>query len=188
MRRAWKRARIIRSALVLALGHERTDHRRSALGHKSTLAEKRAIESGLHVIYVATAQALDGGMEHRIKLHRERRPASWGLVESLLDLAKVLKEHAAPDVCLLVDCLTLWLSNMLFAGDAAKQAEAGQPVDCPCSGVKWRHWWKRCRSCRAGDHGFQRSRLASCRWRASRACLLTSRGGSISAWRQCVTR
>lgn len=98
---------------------------------KSTLAEKRAIESGLHVIYVATAQALDGEMEHRIKLHRERRPVSWGLVESPLDLAKVLKEHAAPDVCLLVDCLTLWLSNMLFAGNAAKQAEAGQPVDCP---------------------------------------------------------
>ena len=98
---------------------------------KSTLAEKRAIESGLHVIYVATAQALDGEMTHRSKLHRERRPASWGLVESPLGLAEVLRRNAAPDVCLLVDCLTLWLSNMLFAGAAAQQAEDGQPVDCP---------------------------------------------------------
>ena len=98
---------------------------------KSTLAEKRALESGLHVVYVATAQALDGEMAHRIALHRARRPASWGLVEAPLGLADTLRENAAPDVFLLVDCLTLWLSNMLFAGIAAKQAEAGEIVDCP---------------------------------------------------------
>ena len=97
---------------------------------KSTLAEKRALESGLQVIYVATAQALDGEMKHRIALHQARRPATWGLVESPLDLAATLKRHAAPGVCLLVDCLTLWLTNVLFAGEAARQAEAGQPVDC----------------------------------------------------------
>ena len=97
---------------------------------KSTLAEKRAIDSGLHVIYVATAQALDGEMKRRIALHQARRPASWGLVEASLDLAATLAQHAAPGVCLLVDCLTLWLSNMLFAGVAAKQAEAGEAVDC----------------------------------------------------------
>ena len=97
---------------------------------KSTLAEKRALESGLQVIYVATAQALDGEMKHRIALHQARRPATWGLVESPLDLAATLQRHAAPGVCLLVDCLTLWLTNVLFAGDAARQAEDGQPVDC----------------------------------------------------------
>ena len=98
---------------------------------KSVLAEKRALESGLRVIYVATAQALDGEMSQRIAHHRARRPAEWGLVESPLDLAVTLRQHAAPDVCLLVDCLTLWLTNVLFAGVAASQAEAGQPVDCP---------------------------------------------------------
>ena len=97
---------------------------------KSTLAEKRAVHSGLHVIYVATAQALDGEMERRIALHQARRPATWGLVEAPLGLAAMLSRHAAPGVCLLVDCLTLWLSNMLFAGVAAKQAEAGEAVDC----------------------------------------------------------
>jgi adenosylcobinamide kinase/adenosylcobinamide-phosphate guanylyltransferase len=98
---------------------------------KSTFAEKRAAESGLHVIYVATAQALDGEMQRRIEHHQARRPASWGLVESPLGLAAALQQHAATDVCLLVDCLTLWLTNALFAGEAAKQAEAGQAVDCP---------------------------------------------------------
>lgn len=98
---------------------------------KSSLAEARAAESGLRVVYVATAQALDGEMTRRIAHHRARRPATWGLVESPLDLAAALRQHAAPDVCLLVDCLTLWLSNLLFAGAAARQAEAGETVDCP---------------------------------------------------------
>ena len=98
---------------------------------KSTLAEKRALESGLHVIYVATAQALDGEMQERIALHKARRPADWGLVETTMDLAATLQRLAAPGVCLLVDCLTLWLTNVLFAGAAARQAEAGETVDCP---------------------------------------------------------
>ena len=97
---------------------------------KSALAEQRALESGLHVVYVATAQALDGEMSRRIAHHRARRPASWGLVETPLELAASLQQHAATDTCLLVDCLTLWLSNLLFAGAAAQQAEAGQPIDC----------------------------------------------------------
>ena len=97
---------------------------------KSALAEQRAASSGLRVVYVATAQALDGEMRRRISHHQARRPASWGLVESPLGLAAALRAHAAPDVCLLVDCLTLWLSNLLFAGAAARQAEAGEAVDC----------------------------------------------------------
>lgn len=98
---------------------------------KSLLAEKRATESGRRVVYVATGQALDGEMAQRIAHHRARRPAAWGLVEAPLELAAALRQHAAPDVCLLVDCLTLWLSNLLFAGAAARQAEAGAPVSCP---------------------------------------------------------
>ncbi|WP_313950644.1 bifunctional adenosylcobinamide kinase/adenosylcobinamide-phosphate guanylyltransferase [Accumulibacter sp.] len=97
---------------------------------KSLLAERRASASGLRVVYVATAQALDGEMSRRIEHHRARRCADWGLVEESLDLAGALRRHAAPGVCLLVDCLTLWLSNLLFAGDAAHQAEAGEAISC----------------------------------------------------------
>lgn len=98
---------------------------------KSLLAETRAAESGLRVIYLATAEARDGEMARRIAHHRERRPADWGCAEETLHLAGRLHELAEPDTCILVDCLTLWLSNLLFAGRAAAQAEAGETVDCP---------------------------------------------------------
>lgn len=98
---------------------------------KSALAEARARESGLAVTYVATAQAGDAEMERRIAHHRQRRPAAWQNVEAPLALAAALRQCAAPDACLLVDCLTLWLSNLFFAGRAAAQAEAGEAVDCP---------------------------------------------------------
>lgn len=98
---------------------------------KSLLAEKRAAASGRRVVYLATAQARDGEMARRIAHHRERRPADWGSVEETLHLAARLRELAAADSCVLVDCLTLWLSNLLFAGQAATQAEAGEPIDCP---------------------------------------------------------
>ncbi len=98
---------------------------------KSLLAEQRAAASGLRVIYLATAQARDGEMARRIAHHRERRPADWGCAEETLHLAARLRELAAPDTCILVDCLTLWLSNLLFAGQAAAQAEKGEAIDCP---------------------------------------------------------
>jgi len=101
---------------------------------KSRLAERRAAESGLQVVYVATAQALDGEMSQRIAHHQARRCADWRLVEEPLDLAGALRRNAAPAVCLLVDCLTLWLSNLLLAGDAARQAEAGEAISCRCPG------------------------------------------------------
>ncbi|KAF0163533.1 MAG: adenosylcobinamide kinase / adenosylcobinamide-phosphate guanylyltransferase [Rhodocyclaceae bacterium] len=98
---------------------------------KSALAERRAAESGLAVSYIATAQAGDAEMARRIAHHQSRRPPHWALLEEPLHLAAALTAHAAPDRCLLVDCLTLWLTNLLYAGAAARQAEAGEKVDCP---------------------------------------------------------
>lgn len=98
---------------------------------KSLLAEQRAAASGLRVVYLATAEARDGEMARRIAHHRERRPSDWGCAEETRYLATRLRQLAAPETCLLVDCLTLWLSNLLFAGRAATQAEAGQAIDCP---------------------------------------------------------
>lgn len=87
---------------------------------KSRLAERLAGESGLEVIYIATSQALDGEMSERIRAHRDRRPAHWALVEEPLQLARVLSEHASAQRCLLVDCLTLWLTNLLVLDDGAR--------------------------------------------------------------------
>lgn len=98
---------------------------------KSRLAERLAAESGLAVSYIATSQPLDGEMNERIQHHRERRPAHWGLVEEPLALARVLREQAAADKCLLVDCLTLWLTNLLMLDDSARlSAERDALLDC----------------------------------------------------------
>ncbi|SEE28745.1 bifunctional adenosylcobinamide kinase/adenosylcobinamide-phosphate guanylyltransferase [Pseudomonas anguilliseptica] len=98
---------------------------------KSRLAERLAAESGLAVTYIATSQPLDGEMNERIQHHRERRPAHWGLVEEPLALARVLREQAGADKCLLVDCLTLWLTNLLMLDDPARlSGERDALLDC----------------------------------------------------------
>ena len=89
---------------------------------KSRLAERLATQSGLAVTYIATSQALDGEMSARIQHHRQRRPADWGLMEEPLELARALRDNAAPGRCLLVDCLTLWLTNLLMLDDDTRLA------------------------------------------------------------------
>ncbi len=82
---------------------------------KSRLAERLAVESGLPVTYIATASAGDDEMRARIAAHRARRPDDWHLIEEPVRLATALREHATADHCILVDCLTLWLTNLLTA-------------------------------------------------------------------------
>ncbi|MCM2330076.1 MAG: bifunctional adenosylcobinamide kinase/adenosylcobinamide-phosphate guanylyltransferase [Pseudomonas sagittaria] len=90
---------------------------------KSRLAESLALESGLAVTYVATAQAGDGEMGARIAHHQSRRPADWALVEEPIQLMQALSDHAAENRCLLVDCLTLWLTNLLCLDEGAQLAK-----------------------------------------------------------------
>jgi adenosylcobinamide kinase/adenosylcobinamide-phosphate guanylyltransferase len=98
---------------------------------KSRLAEQLAAGTGLAVTYIATSQPLDGEMNQRVALHRARRPADWALVEEPLALAQVLRETAASERCLLVDCLTLWLTNLLMLDDADRlAAEREALLDC----------------------------------------------------------
>ncbi len=80
---------------------------------KSRLAERLALQSGFEVTYIATASAGDAEMQQRIQQHRDRRPSHWHLVEEPLALAQVLQQHAGHQDLLLVDCLTLWLSNLI---------------------------------------------------------------------------
>lgn len=84
---------------------------------KSALAEKLARESCLAVSYIATATAGDGEMSERIAHHQARRPAAWRVVEEPIRLAAALRANAALDRCLIVDCLTLWLNNLLASDD-----------------------------------------------------------------------
>ena len=67
-------------------------------------------------IYLATAEAADAEMAERIAQHRARRGRRWSTVEEPLELVPALTGLARPEAAVLVDCLTLWLSNLLGAG------------------------------------------------------------------------
>jgi adenosylcobinamide kinase/adenosylcobinamide-phosphate guanylyltransferase len=81
---------------------------------KSRLAESIAASSCADVAYVATALADDAEMQARIDAHRVRRPPAWTVVEEPLALARALRALATSRRCIVVDCLTLWLSNALL--------------------------------------------------------------------------
>ncbi|HWU99121.1 MAG TPA: bifunctional adenosylcobinamide kinase/adenosylcobinamide-phosphate guanylyltransferase [Oxalicibacterium sp.] len=81
---------------------------------KSAHAERLAISSGKKVVYIATARAGDEEMQQRIAHHRQRRSIDWFTVEEPLALGDAIERHAAADSVILVDCLTVWLANLLF--------------------------------------------------------------------------
>ncbi len=80
---------------------------------KSAYAERQAIESGIAVTMIVTARSLDDEMGARIAHHRAQRPAHWRAVEAPFDLAGALRAEAQDDRFLIVDCLTLWATNLL---------------------------------------------------------------------------
>jgi adenosylcobinamide kinase/adenosylcobinamide-phosphate guanylyltransferase len=82
---------------------------------KTRLAQGRAEASGLAPVLIATATAGDGEMAERIARHRAERGDRWTTVEEPLELADALGRTAGPGVIVMVDCLTLWLSNTMFA-------------------------------------------------------------------------
>lgn len=88
---------------------------------KSRLAEQTAQSSQLPVIYIATAQAYDQEMQDRIQHHQEHRPEHWQLIEEPLFLAESLMRIDQAGQLILIDCLTLWMSNLLMHEDDALQ-------------------------------------------------------------------
>jgi len=82
---------------------------------KSSYAEKLVEASGLQPVYLATGRAFDGEMESRIAVHRDRRGTQWQTVEEPLDLKSALLQHAQSTRFVLVDCLTLWVTNLMMA-------------------------------------------------------------------------
>lgn len=83
---------------------------------KSAFAERIAEASGSAKTYIATAQAADAEMCDRIRAHRARRDATWTNVDAPLDLVGCLNAHCADATTVLVDCLTIWLSNQFMNG------------------------------------------------------------------------
>ena len=92
---------------------------------KSRHAQALAEATGLAPVIVATAQAFDDEMRDRIAHHRADRDARWTTVEAPLDLAGALRAADRDDRVVVVDCLTLWLSNLLLADADVDAAAAG---------------------------------------------------------------
>jgi adenosylcobinamide kinase/adenosylcobinamide-phosphate guanylyltransferase len=84
---------------------------------KSAFAEQMALRTGPDLCYLATAQSLDCEMDERISKHQQRRGDGWYTIEEHLDLAWTLKFYDGAFSVILLDCLTLWLTNLLLAGD-----------------------------------------------------------------------
>ena len=81
---------------------------------KSVLAERMVKATGSAPFYIATGRAWDDEMRTRIDHHRDRRGEEWTTIEAPLDLVPTLKQHCAPDHTVLVDCLTLWVTNLMM--------------------------------------------------------------------------
>jgi len=106
-----------RAPTLLVLGGARSGKSRHAQRRAEALAGER--------IYVATAEPRDAEMAARIARHRAERGPSWHTVEAPIALADTIAHHAAPDRVLLIDCLTLWTSNLLLAGMDLGHARRG---------------------------------------------------------------
>jgi adenosylcobinamide kinase/adenosylcobinamide-phosphate guanylyltransferase len=101
---------------VLVLGGARSGKSRTAL----QLAESASLQR----TYIATAQAFDDEMHARIAQHQSERDQSWQTVDASLELAHAIRVQTGRGKAVLVDCLTLWLSNMLLAErDLAHEAD-----------------------------------------------------------------
>ncbi len=92
---------------------------------KSAYVQRLASEGG-RVLFVATAEAGDEEMAERIRAHKESRPAHWDTLEEPLDVAGTLTPAAGSYDTILLDCLTLWVSNLLL--QEAKPGEAREVV------------------------------------------------------------
>ena len=106
--------------LTLVLGGARSG--------KSRHAEGRCLATGLEPIYLATSQSYDAEMAARVLRHRTERDARWRTVEEPLELSRCLWDHVAPGRIVLVECLTLWLTNLMVA-ERDVQAASAELVD-----------------------------------------------------------
>jgi adenosylcobinamide kinase / adenosylcobinamide-phosphate guanylyltransferase len=82
---------------------------------KSRFAESLVEASGLKPVYIATGQGLDDEMAERIDRHRQRRAQQWRTVEAAIELPAAVRKEARPGNMLLVDCVTMWISNLMMA-------------------------------------------------------------------------
>lgn len=108
----WQEARAVTQQIQFVLGGARSG--KSA--HAEALAQTRPLEDddGHRLVYIATAEIFDAEMESRIELHRQRRSSEWRLIEAPLDLPQAIRDSDGEKTVILVDCLSVWTTNLLI--------------------------------------------------------------------------
>jgi adenosylcobinamide kinase/adenosylcobinamide-phosphate guanylyltransferase len=81
--------------------------------HAETLAKTQSTASG-QLVYLATAQIFDEEMQARMDLHKQRRGPEWVLAEAPVDLVDTLRRFEHPDNVILIDCLSVWMTNLII--------------------------------------------------------------------------
>ncbi|MTI46047.1 adenosylcobinamide kinase /adenosylcobinamide-phosphate guanylyltransferase [Roseibium hamelinense] len=104
---------------------------------KSRFAEHLIVSSGLPRTYIATSTPFDDEMTARIAKHRRERGRWWATIEEPLDIASVIFRETGPEKAVLVDCLTLWLNNLIFyekdiAAETLRLCELVKDLRGPC--------------------------------------------------------
>lgn len=112
------------------MSHPRSDARITLLlggarSGKSRLAEQLAEKRPGRLVYIATAEAWDDEMKARIAEHKSRRGDRWHSLEAPIAVAEVIRALPPDTGAVLVDCLTLWLSNLMHAGRDIAAETAG---------------------------------------------------------------
>lgn len=115
-------------SLTLILGGARSGKSRRALELAEEVLAKDAAASSPPPLFIATAEAFDAEMTARIARHKGERGAHWQTREAPLDPAAVIAAHAAPGQVLLLDCLSIWLGNLMTAPQFAGEDTTAQEV------------------------------------------------------------
>lgn len=95
---------------------------------KSAFAQEQIAACGKPVCYVATSQVWDDDMAERVRLHKNNRPSEWQLIEEPLALASVLNSLNSPDQAVIVECFTLWMTNLLCLEDDTRLEDEKQAL------------------------------------------------------------
>jgi adenosylcobinamide kinase / adenosylcobinamide-phosphate guanylyltransferase len=107
--------------LVLILGGVRSG--------KSRYAQQLASDIGNRVLFLATAEAGDDEMKRRIARHKSSRPESWRTIEEQMDIAGALRKNDARADAVIIDCVTVWLSNLLMHNEKLSEKEMTAEID-----------------------------------------------------------
>lgn len=115
----------IKSGCLLFTGGAKSGKSRLSLSYCNSLDRKK--------VFLATAQALDSEMEERISRHREERGGEWNTIEEPLNIVDQIQSKDSPDTVILIDCLTLWVNNLLMEygnADEFIQGSIDELIDC----------------------------------------------------------